>query len=123
MGIVMSALLGLGVAATVFLAIVALVDLLRTGCWVRTVGWRNLLTAMRERQPRLVAALYSIYRRQLRPAQRTVVETYLDRDRDALALERLREEGRYNLVVAPGAWAWTETVAAPGEPAGNPRPE
>lgn len=123
MGIVGYILLGLGVVATVPLAVVALVDRLRTGRWVRTVGWRNLLTAMRERQPRLVAALYSIYRQQLRPAQRTVVETYLDRDRDTLALERLREEGRYNLVVAPGTWAWTETVAPPGEPAGNPRPE
>ena len=118
------ALLVVSLLFTVPLAVLTLVDLVSTKRWVRTVGWRNTQTAMREGEPALVAALYAIYVKQLTASQRTMIETYLHQTATDRAAQRLSRARQRNPVTQRAGWDESAvTYAPPFEPGGNPSPE
>jgi len=109
------------------ITVVTLLDLLRTRKWVRTAGWQSILDAAQTANVAHVKALLTLYWKDLHGWQRRAAEVYLAWIEHDWVLEKLadagREKGARLGAHHDSAWMWTETVAPPGEPGGNPEPK
>lgn len=109
------------------IAVVTLLDLLRTRKWVRTAGWQSILDAVQTEDVAHVKALLALYWKDLHGWQRRAAENYLawiEHDRVLAKLAGAGWEGGVRFGTHhDSAWTWTETVAPPGEPGGNPEPK